>query len=503
MRLATVEQSKQIEDLSQKVYGLTGEILMEVAGVSSAREIEQSYYPELTRGTIGIVCGPGNNGGDGLVVARHLHSAGHRDLEVFLTGDPMTRSSLFKIQLHRLELHGIKFIDLYLNPEKIEKIKSMSLLVDALFGIGLSRPLEGDFLKVVEMMSSSKVPIISLDCPSGLDCNRGSAEGAALTADMTLSFGLAKPGFFVGEGPSRVGRLRVFSLGFPHECLRGTAITHFAFTERLARRYLPKRKFSSNKTDHGCALIIAGQKGFWGAGILASSAAFRMGTGYVIWLGHETPIEELKQIPEVLVGHTDDDSIWRNPKISAVAIGSGLGVNDKTAKVIERLKRMQWPVVLDADAITTCVQYDLFPLPSHWVLTPHAGELSRITKATSAAIEADRFRAALEASEKTGAHVLLKGFRSVMAHSGRVMVINSGNSALAKAGTGDVLTGMIAGLLAQGVDVVQGTAAAAFIHGKMADEWVRTGRDKRTLAASDLKDHLPELMARISQSGLD
>jgi NAD(P)H-hydrate epimerase len=228
-----------------------------------------------------------------------------------------------------------------------------------------------------------------------------------------------------------------------------------------------------------------------------------MGAGYVMWGAHEAPHAELKQIPEVLTVDVKDPALWVHPKITAAAIGPGLGVGEKTAHLIERLKSTRWPVIVDADAITTCVQFDLFPLPAHWVLTPHAGELSRVLKISSAEIEADRFGAARAAAARTGAQVLLKGYRSVLAHADRVMVINSGNSALAKAGTGDVLTGMMAGLLAQGVDVVQGVGAAAYIHGKLADEWVRSGHDRRSLSASDLKDHLPELLSRIAKSGLD
>lgn len=503
MRIATVEQSRMIDALSQEQFSLTGEILMEAAGHGSAREIEQGFFPELKRGLIGIVCGPGNNGGDGLVVARHLHSAGYRDLAVFLAAPEKKRSRLFHLQLERVEKAGIRVIDLFENQAVIEKLRSCRLIVDALFGLGLKEAIRDDYGRVVEVINSAKCPVVSLDIPSGLDGDTGVVLGVSVRATQTITFGLAKPGFFVAEGPSRVGRLRVLPIGFPFEVLRKVATTHFAFNEKLARRYLPSRKETTNKSDHGKALIFAGSKGMWGAAVLSCSSAYRMGVGYVTLVSNDDPTEVLKTLPEALTLKVSDPQVWRNEKWTAVGIGPGLGAGAKTAELIERLKKEGFEsVVVDADAITTCAEFDLFPLPKSWVLTPHSGELSRILKVDAKTIDADRYRYALEAANKTGCHVLLKGYRSVLAYEDRCMVILAGNSALAKAGTGDVLTGMIVGLLAQGVEAIQATATAAYIHGRMADEWVRIGNDKRALTASDLRDHLPVLMSRLAGGAL-
>lgn len=496
MRLATRDQSREIDELSQKVYGLTGESLMEAAGALAAREVVQAYFPELSRGLTTIVCGPGNNGGDGLVLARHLHSAGHRDLVVLTLAPTQAQSSLFKLQLNRVELQGIRVVDLVSQPEKTEQLLSSSLVIDALFGIGLSRPLEGEFLHMVDLVNSVKSPVVSLDTPSGLDVDRGVVWGACIQAEMTLSFGLAKPGFFVYEGPNHVGKLRVLPIGFPYEALRGVATTYFSFNDKLARRYLPVRKDTTNKSDFGHLLVIAGSPGMWGAGVLASASAYRLGTGYVTWASFEVPSGEWVESPEILTTQVDDERLWEKTK-NAVALGPGLGVGERTAQLIESLKDKDIPVVVDADAITTCVKYGLFPLPKNWVLTPHTGELARILNKEARVLDQNRYESALQATERTGAHVLLKGYRSVLAYEDRCMVINAGNSALAKAGTGDVLTGMIGGLLAQGLETLQATATAAYIHGRLADEWVRVGHAKRSLNASDLKDHLPALLARL------
>ena len=286
-----------------------------------------------------------------------------------------------------------------------------------------------------------------------------------------------------------------------YEALRGIATTYFLFTERLARRYLPARKETSNKSDHGHLLVIAGRPGFWGAGLLASGSGFRMGAGYVTWASFEPPYEVLRELPEVLTARLDDETLWKS-SFSAVAIGPGLGAGADTARVIERLKALKGiPVVVDADAITACVDHQLFPLPSHWVITPHTGELARLLKVDAQDIERDRIRATLEAFDKTKCHVLLKGYRSLIGFEKRCLIIHAGNSALAKAGTGDVLTGMIGGLLAQGLDTPQAAATAAYLHGRLADEWIRAGQDKSSMTASDLKSLLPQVVSRLRLGG--
>lgn len=500
MRLATVDQAFHIDKIAQEKYDLSAEVLMEAAGSLSAREIEQSFLPELNRGQVAVVCGPGNNGADGLVCARHLHASGRRNLQVFLIAPQESRSALFKLQLKRMKAQGIRCIDLTQNPEKISYLKKAVLVVDAIFGIGLKREVRNEFARVIEAINACKQPKVALDTPSGLNADSGRLEGVAVKADMTVTFGLAKPGFFMAEGPFYCGRLRVLSIGFPQEAIRLIANTHVLFTEKLASRNLPLRSDMSNKSSHGRLMVLAGRPGFWGAGILSSSAAFRMGTGYVQWASFESPDEALKEIPEVLTGSINDESLW-NSRFTAICVGPGLGTGPEVVELIERLRRMEGlPVVVDADALTVCANHDLFPLPENWIITPHSGELSRILHISSEEIDRDHFQAALKAYKKVGCRVLLKGFRSILVSRAKTLLIHSGNSALAKAGTGDVLSGMIGGLLAQGVEPTRAAATAAYIHGRMADDWVREGFDKSSLTASDLRILLPPLIARLRDS---
>ena len=501
MRLATSDQIREIDSLSVKVYGLSAEVLMEAAGTLAAREIQLSYFPELSRGETAVVCGPGNNGGDGLVVARHLHAMGFRDLTVFILAGSKKQSPMFKLQKKRAELQGLRLIDLSKNFKKIEAMKTATLIVDAIFGIGAERRMQGDYSKLIEKINSVKVPKVALDLPSGLSADRGIVLGAAVRADMTLTMGLPKPGFFVGEGPAHVGKLRTLSIGFPFELMRGIPTTHFLFNEKLAKRYLPKRRDTDSKADHGRLVVAAGSSGKWGAGVLACHAAFRMGTGYLYWSSNDSPANEIGAVPEAMIRDLDDPELWDPKRINAWVVGPGLGVSNKTRDLIIKLKKAKFPnVVLDADALTVAVKEKMFPLPESWVVTPHAGELSKIIGLDSMEIEADRFEAAKRGTAVTGCHVLLKGYRSILAYKGRCLVINSGNSSLAKAGTGDVLAGMIGALMAQGLDTVQATATAAYVHGRLADEWLRKGNDRNALMASDIYNDLPGLLSRVASS---
>ncbi len=503
MRLSTVAQAKAIDERSQREFELPGDVLMEAAGAVATREIQLSYFPEIRRGGVGIICGPGNNGGDGLVIARHLHSAGVRRVCVYLVAPQNKRSTLFDSQLRRCKKAGVTLLDLE-RTNDLSSLQGMSLFVDAIFGIGFRGKIESPYLDVVRVLNALKKPIVSLDVPSGLDADRGTFVSECVRATQTLSFGLAKPGFFVNQGPERVGRLRILPIGFPNPLVREVACDRFAMTEDLVRRALPRRGATKHKSDFGHALILAGSSGMWGAGLLSASTAYRSGAGYVTLASHDEPLEILKDAPEILTAKADEAKLWDHRKWTAAAVGPGLGVSDETEALIKKLLEIEdAPVVADADAITVIAQRRLYPLPKHWILTPHAGELSRLISVSAKEIEQDRFRFVEEAQRKAGCIVLLKGFRTVIADSGsdkKISVILSGNSSLAKAGTGDVLTGLIAGLLAQKISPWKAANCAAFIHGKLADEWLRAGGDRRSLQASDLREMLPTLLHRLARS---
>ena len=489
--LSTVNQSRKIDQAVEKQHPISAEVLMESAGALSAQEILRTVKPD----SVIVLCGPGHNGGDGLVTARHLLSEGV-DVHVF-ADDP--KSDLVQKQRKRLEqlkvsIHSIK--DLNLIQERSTKV---CVFVDALFGVGLSKNIEGSYFELIQWMNALKEKkVVSLDIPSGLHGDRGQIQGAAVRADFTLSFGLAKPGFYLMRGPEHTGKLKVFSIGFSQSLLKETANTHFLLDEKWVCEKFPYRRPEDHKAQHGHLLVLAGYEGFWGAGRLCALSAYRMGAGYVTWAGgngEECP--PLGSVPEILTQKLNDVDLFSNKK--AVAIGPGLENAEKVRSLLETLKESQLPVVVDASAFVVCVREKLFPLPSHWILTPHSGELGILFGIQGRDVDQDRCFYAIKASQKMGCPVLLKGFHSVLACRDQCWIIPSGNSALAKAGTGDVLTGFIGALMARSLSSFQAGAVGAFIHGRLADEWVLSGKSQETLMAQDLKDLLPFVLNKMKK----
>ena len=259
----------------------------------------------------------------------------------------------------------------------------------------------------------------------------------------------------------------------------------------------PPRQAQTHKAQQGHAWLVAGSCRFWGAGVLASSGAYRMGCGYVHWASFQNPQEVLKEIPEVLFHKVED--LYSSSTVSAVAVGPGLEVNSQTAHLIETLKTKPWPVVLDASAIKACTDFHLFPLPEHWLLTPHEGELAYVLKTPPQTIQKDRLAYAKKGAQKAGCCVLLKGLHTLIVQKNEAWEIPTGNSALAKAGTGDVLTGMILGLMAQGVPPWKAGAMASYVHGKVADLWVEKYSEE-SFSASDFQTQLPQALKEVLHS---
>ena len=501
MRLATVAQTKEIDQRAQRERGLSAEIMMEAAGAIAAREIAQAFLPEILSGRgVAVVCGPGGNGADGLVVARHLRAAGVRAVSALLCAPEAKRTDLFRVQLNRFYLAKGAVVEDALSAEGRAAIAAAGVAVDALFGVGLNAALTGPAAVVARAMNARRDPVVSLDVPSGLDADRGISE-LAVRAAMTVCFGLSRPGYYVSDGPSYVGRLRRVPIGVPQDLAIEVAANTFAFGPREAARARPRRSATSNKSSHGRALILAGHRGdsggMWGAGLLASAAAYRAGAGFVTWASWTDPSSELSALPEALTASISPELLAR--KWGAIAIGPGLGADHRTAAALLELKRGGHErVLVDADALAVARDCGALPFPGEWIATPHAGELGRLLGAEAKEIESNRFYWAERAARELGCRVVLKGFRTVVANpEGRRAVVLAGNSALAKAGTGDVLSGAIAGLLAQGLAPDAAATLGAYAHGLVADRWTRAGLGRGTLTASDVRDGLTRAFTAI------
>lgn len=498
MRLASIAQARQIDELSQSQYGLAAERLMDSAGQKCFELLRSQYSQQISKGSVLVVCGPGNNGGDGLVVARRLWQSGSRNVIIAESNKTVTKApaaskaSLRDLQMQRCQTLGIPVIRSH------EQIPSnVTLVVDAIFGIGLTRDVEDEAAQWIATINALKTTVISLDVPSGLQCDTGQVMGVAVKATVTVTFGIAKPGFFICDGPAHVGKTQVVDIGFPADLVKKIANSIYLFTEKSARRLLPRRTRRGHKATFGKVLVIAGSEAYWGSGILASHAAFRMGAGYVTWASFKKPLPALRSIPEVLLAQVSKKLF--SQKFDAVVVGPGLGVSKETANILIQLKRRGFTnVVVDADALTAAVKFKLFPLPASWVLTPHAGELARILNISAEVLERNRLESAIKGAQKTGATMLYKGFRTIVSDGTRSSVMAAGNSALAKAGSGDVLAGFIGALMAQGLPGARAAQLGAYIHGRLSEEFVRSGNHAATLMPSDLFLLLPPLLKTLA-----
>lgn len=459
MWLLTKSQAKKLDE-SALARGLSEESLIEKAGSLSAQLVATLFADESSSRSrnIAVLCGPGNNGADGVVVARRLREMGF---------------SVDVIHFHQLSnfLTGEKEYDSY---------------VDALFGIGLSRSLSSLVVSVIEKINAARGLKFSLDIPSGLDADTGNSHGAIFKADHTLTIERAKLGFYLNLGPEHCGKIHRVKGVFPIEVVRSAEQSVFLLSKSLVKKWLPGRAATDNKTRGGKTLILAGSQGMPGAALLASTAAARAGAGYVFVSDKEI----LKDRPEFLQWDQKDVS-----KFSSALIGPGFGTGTKTKTLLSKLKRAPFPVLVDADALTVLSKERKARANENWILTPHAGELSRLIPLSAKEIENDRLRSARLAQKKLGGVIVLKGFHTVVACKHVSFVVPTGNAALGKAGSGDVLAGMIAGFLSQKVSAEKAALLGCYIHGMIADRWLASGRDVLSLQPSDLLELLPKALA--------
>jgi NAD(P)H-hydrate epimerase len=472
------QEAKRIDELTIQ-SGISAETLMETAGQKSAALIF-SLAPLAQ--TAVILCGPGHNGGDGFVVARELKNLGLKTIVIEAGGE---KSSDLRERKKREYLGSLQTVEVFLkNPIEAD------IWVDGLFGIGLGRYLDPNHQKLLQDLNRRKGFKVALDTPSGLDVDTGNIFGACFKAHRTLTVGNPKPGFYLNEGPEYCGKISSLDIGFPRKISACEAQSTFLLSKALVRRWLPCRKATDNKTKGGKCLILAGSREMPGAALLASKAASRVGAGYIFCSEERV----LQFAPEVIPWNKKDLDPFQS-----ILIGPGLGTRSSTSQMLRALQKTATPVIIDADAITVAAKERLYPFPENWIVTPHAGELARILNVSAREIESDRLKFAREAQKILSCTVILKGFHTVIAFPKFCVVIPTGNVALAKAGSGDVLAGFIAGLVSQSVSPERAALLATYLHGQIADDWIRDGKDKLSLSASDLLEQCPRSLRRLRE----
>jgi len=518
MKILTTSQMRQVEESCAQI-GLTTDVLMENAGKAVAEEVRR-ILGSIDQQHILFLIGPGNNGGDGLVAARHLHDWGAR-VTVYLLGQRPADDSKLKLVQERgvscvnaVEDEGLGGLD--------EFLASANAVIDAVFGTGTTRRFGGLIMTVLDRVNKARKqhagwPIIAVDLPSGLNADTGAVDSSCLYADHTITLGFPKPGLFKFPGAERVGKITVADIGMPVH-LAGEATAEY-ITAEWVKSVLPERPLNANKGSFGRVLVVAGSINYIGAAYLACSGAIRVGAGLVT-LATATSLQPILAskltevtylpLPEFRPGIISPEAarliFQQLEQYNVLLLGCGLGQSQPTVRFIRsiligRHKPALPSLVLDADALNT-----LADTPGWWkqlttdaILTPHPGEMSRLTGVAVEEAQLNRVEVARKWAAEWNKTIVLKGaFTVVASPQGKVKVSLIANPGLASAGTGDVLTGAIAGLVAQGLSLFDAAACGVYLHAE-AGEMVKARLGDAGMIATDLLPELPQVIKRLKE----
>jgi NAD(P)H-hydrate epimerase len=466
--------------------GLSGGTLMRRAGEAAFRLLRERF-PRARR--IAVVCGPGNNGGDGYVVARLARNAG-LDVEVSSLAEPAGLHGEAAVACAAWRAAGGEVAAFA--PGRLADV---DLIVDALFGTGLERPVTGDWRTAIEAVNSAHAPVLALDIPSGLHADTGRVLGVAVHAAVTVSFIGLKAGLFTAEGREHGGLICFHGLGVPAQVYSGLAPQARRITEAGLRGLLAPRARHAHKGEAGRVLVIGGAPGMPGAARLAGEAAYRAGSGLVTLATHPGHAAALSAARAELIAYDINDPAVLEPllaRATAAAIGPGLGQGEWGASLWRAARASAVPLVVDADALRWLAREPA--VRTDWVLTPHPGEAAALLGVSVEAVQDDRFAAVRALQQRYGGVCVLKGSGTLIAAPGEdsPWLCDRGSPALACGGTGDVLTGTIAALLAQGLAPRDAARLGAWVHA-VAGERAAVGGERGVLA-SDLLVPLRDLI---------
>lgn len=456
--------------------------LMTQAGEAAVVAL-RSCWPSKQR--IAVICGPGNNGGDGYVVARLAQSM-RIDVAAISLSDPA------KLQGDARRAHD-EFIAAggAVRSWSDGCLANAEVVVDAIFGTGLSRELDPTMVERIKAINDCGVPILSLDIPSGLDSDTGAVWGAAIMAERTLSFIGLKLGFYLGEGPNHTGIVLFDDLDLPAGATEFVPPSALRIDEDAVAHLLPRRRRTSHKGQQGSVLIIGGGIGMAGAARMAGEAALRAGAGLVTvatWPENVASITASR--PELMCRGVESasDVAAMIERADVLAIGPGLGQGQWGRSLLDAALESDKPTIIDADALNLLAQTPCSN--SNWILTPHPGEAGRLLGMSTADVQRDRLRSARELAKRYGATVVLKGAGTlVITGDSLPYICDQGNPGMASPGMGDVLTGVIAGIAAQTADLPGAARVGVLVHAMAGDMAARRG--ERGLLATDLFGYLP------------
>lgn len=445
-----------------------------------------------------VVCGVGNNGGDGLGIARKLYILGKR-VDVFLVGKKEKLTDCSSINFKILENMGVNLT--FINDENIsvleESLKNTDVCVDAIFGTGLKRDVTGIFAEVIGFMNRFSKKIYSIDISSGLDSDTGEVRGVATRSYKTISFEFYKRGFLNYKADDYTGEIVVEDIGIPKSIKDKFHNNEFIMGKNEIKSFIKKKDKNAHKGNFGRVSIVAGSRGFYGAAKIATESAVKTGSGLVTLISDIDVQEKLCTVftEAMTINYSEKDRVKKLiGNSNAIGIGPGMGDNETSLKIVESIiKEAKCPIIIDADGIN-CLKNNkniIKDSNKEILITPHPAELSRITGFTMEYINENRIDAAKEAARNLKSIVLLKGNRTVITDGYTTYINMTGNSAMANGGMGDCLTGIITSLAGQNISLFDAAVVGSYLHGYIGD---RIAEEKYTVNASDIIEKIPYIM---------
>lgn len=489
MKIVTAQKMREVDKFCIEEIGIPSLVLMENAALRVLKHIH--VYNSFT-----IVCGSGNNGGDGLALSRHL-SVLEKSVEIFIVGEKEGLSRDCKVNYEILVNSGVrvKFIN---NIEELDKlkeaVKESEIVIDALFGTGLSREIKGIHREIISCINELSSYTVAIDVPSGLNSDTGEVLGYCIKANKTISFQFYKRGFLKYGSDKYTGEIIIENIGIPSFVENKLCINDYILDKSAVRKHIPIREKHLHKGDFGRVAVVAGSTGFTGAAFISTQAAVKSGAGLVTLCCPENiqDILSIKLTEAMTVSFKNKDRLNEIlGKSDAIAVGPGMGDNESTLKIVTDIIRYtSCPIVIDADGINA-LKNNLNILKkknNKIVLTPHPGEMSRITGMSIENIEKNRIEIAKLFAREYDIILLLKGYNTVITDGKTVIINTTGNSSMASGGMGDALTGIIASFISQGFDPFKAAYIGAYVHGYCGD---MLSKDRFCVNALSLIDKLP------------
>jgi len=500
----------EIDRTTIENVGIPGVVLMENAGRGIVEEIE-NFLEEIVDKQIVIFCGKGNNGGDGYVIARHLTNHG-ANVAVFLAGKKEAIKGDARINLKVLENMGVTVQEIS-SAEQIPDLHQIDLVVDAILGTGVSGPVTGFFGELINFMNELGAPIVSVDLPSGMETDSGAVHGVCVKADVTVTMAHLKTGLLFSPARDFAGEIVVVDISVPPEISDRLHGHRFLLEADDIHLRLPQRKLDAHKTSCGKVVVLAGSVGMTGAATLTAMSSLQVGAG-LTKLGIPASLnpileQKLTEVMTVPLAETYQQSISLKAKdqiadlldwADVLAVGPGLSTHPETVEFVNwLLTNVNKPMVLDADGLNALAKSPEFirDYPGDLVITPHPGELARLIGMSIAEIEQDRLTIIRKFAQEWGKVIVLKGGPSIIAAPNGDLFINStGNPGLATGGSGDVLTGMLAGLLAQKLSAVDAALVSVYLHG-LAGDFAAKDLTEMGMIAGDICYYLPAAIKEV------